>query len=93
MNDNVQQLHALVFGRVQGVNFRFYTQQKANELGLIGWVRNLPDGSVEVVAEGPSEQLEELLLFLQRGSASAIVSHVDYQWHAADGELVDFQVR
>jgi hypothetical protein len=48
-----QRVEATVYGRVQGVSFRYYTQQKARQLGLTGWVANHPDGSVRLVAEGP----------------------------------------
>ena len=58
---SIERLHATVFGRVQGVSFRFYTRDTADELGLTGWVANRYDGSVEVVAEGPRAALDQLL--------------------------------
>lgn len=93
MDDNSQRLHAQVKGHVQGVSFRYYTQLRANELELRGWVRNRADGSVEVVAEGSLKRLEDLLAFLYRGSPSASVMHVDADWLAATGEFSDFRVR
>ncbi len=57
-------LHAIISGRVQGVNFRYYTVQEAQRLNTVGWVCNSSDGTVEVMAEGPREQLEMLLTFL-----------------------------
>ena len=60
-------LHASVRGLVQGVSFRYYTLHRARELGLRGYVRNLWDGSVEVVAEGPRQSLEQLLTWLHQG--------------------------
>lgn len=67
MNDNNSCLHAVVHGRVQGVFFRASTQKKARALGLTGWVRNLPDGTVEVLAVGPRPALEALLAWLHEG--------------------------
>lgn len=69
--------HALVRGRVQGIGFRYSARAKASSLGVTGWVRNLDDGSVEVVAEGSREDLDELLAWLRRGPAGAEVSGVD----------------
>lgn len=69
--------HAVVRGTVQGVAFRWYTKERARELGLAGWVRNLPDGSVEVWAEGPAAPVDELLRWLRRGPPSARVEGVD----------------
>jgi acylphosphatase len=80
-------LQATVHGRVQGVSFRYYTQHRAVDLGLSGYVRNLWDGSVEVVAEGPRPAVEELLAFLRVGPRSAFVTQVDTQWPAPLGEL------
>ena len=92
MVDRHQRLHAQVMGRVQGVNFRFYTRVTARELGVAGWVRNRSDGTVEVIAEGTRQQLEKLLLFLNTGPVSAIVSHVQTDWLPATGEFADFQI-
>jgi acylphosphatase len=68
----------LVTGRVQGVYFRQSTADQARQLGLNGWVRNLPDGRVEGVASGPSAALETLKTWLRRGPAAARVD--DLQW-------------
>lgn len=92
MPDNHQRLHAKIFGRVQGVNFRFYTRQTAAQIGVTGWVRNRIDGSVEVIAEGTSQQLEKLMQFLNTGPQSASVSQVETDWLAATGEFADFQI-
>ncbi len=87
-----QRLHAVVRGHVQGVSFRYYTQAAAQRLGLTGWVRNLPDGAVEVTAEGPPAALNELLTFLQRGPAAARVAEVQPQWSPARGEFSLFEI-
>ncbi len=92
MPDNHQRLHAKVFGRVQGVNFRFYTRLRAAQIGVTGWVRNRTDGSVEVVAEGTPQKLEKLIQFLNEGPESAAVSRVEMDWLAATDEFADFQI-
>ena len=68
-----QRLNVIVFGRVQGVGFRFFVLQQAVALGLSGWVRNLADGMVEVLAEGDSVSLQELLAALHEGPDAAWV--------------------
>lgn len=88
-----QQLHATVRGRVQGVSFRYYTEQRAKVLGLVGWVRNRPDGSVEVVAEGDAEQLAAFEQFLKTGPASARVETVEKDYQPATGEFTRFSIK
>ena len=68
--------HFLVKGRVQGVGFRWFVQREAAEIGLRGWVRNTPDGHVEVLAAGEPDQLKDLLLLLGRGSRGSRVDEV-----------------
>jgi acylphosphatase len=87
-----RRLRALVSGRVQGVNFRSYTLREASRLGLTGWVCNLPDGRVEVLAEGPIETLKRLAAFLQMGSPHAHVDTVDITLEEASGEFTSFTV-
>ena len=70
-------IHVFVSGRVQGVCFRMYTQQQARILGLTGWVRNLADGRVEVMASGEEERLKTLQDWLQKGPEMAKVLNVD----------------
>jgi acylphosphatase len=86
-------LHAIVHGRVQGVSFRYYTVQRARELGVTGYARNLWDESVEVMAEGPRAVVDELLAFLRVGPRSAFVTGVDVQWLAPTDEFQRFEVR
>ena len=81
-----------VTGMVQGVNFRWFTQHRATELGLAGWVKNCADGSVEIVAEGDQEALERLLDVARTGPPSAVVENVDAQWSAATGEFHRFEI-
>lgn len=86
-------LHAIVHGRVQGVSFRYYTRQKARELGLVGYVRNQADGTVEVVAEGPRQEVERFLAFLQTGQRPAFVTRVQARWPMPAGSFDRFEVR
>jgi acylphosphatase len=72
-----------VRGRVQGVGFRWWTRARALELGLVGWARNLEDGRVEVVAEGPPAACERLLELLQSGATPGRVDGVTYRWSEA----------
>ncbi|RIH89886.1 acylphosphatase [Calidithermus roseus] len=76
---------ALVSGNVQGVGYRAFAQRKAQELGLSGYAENLRDGRVEVVAEGPKEDLEQFLRFLRQGPRLARVEQVEVQWSEATG--------
>ena len=86
-------LHAVVHGRVQGVNFRYHTVRVAQGLGLTGWVANRWDGTVETVAEGSREALNQFHAFLHRGSPSAFVQQVDDKWETPTGEFNRFGVR
>lgn len=85
-------LHASVRGYVQGVSFRYYTLHRARNLDLRGFVRNLWDGSVEVVAEGPRQSLEQLLSWLRQGPPAAQVDQVIVEWEQPSGEFVQFEV-
>ncbi len=93
MDSNSARLHGVVTGVVQGVNFRWFTQRRAAELGLVGYVRNRSDGSVEFVAEGSRPTLERLLDLVRTGPTSAVVEHVETHWSAATGEFNRFEIR
>ncbi len=88
----IERLHAQVYGRVQGVSFRFYTRDTAAVLGLTGWVANRYDGSVEVVAEGPRPALDRLLEFLRQGPSMARVDQVQYDFAPATREFKHFTI-
>ncbi|HEX2417718.1 MAG TPA: acylphosphatase [Micromonosporaceae bacterium] len=81
---------ALVRGRVQGVGFRWWTRTHAIELGLAGWARNLADGRVEVVAEGPRSHCERLLDRLRSPAAPGRVDAVTEDFMNPSGDLVSF---
>ena len=86
-------LEAIVRGRVQGVGFRYHVSHRARQMGVTGYVRNLWDGSVEVVAEGDKTRVDQFLSYLQVGPRSAWVREVVTDWRAASGEFHSFEVR
>ncbi len=88
-----ERLHVIVSGDVQGVFFRAGAQEEARRLGLVGWVRNNDDGSVEATAEGGRESLERLLAWFSHGPAGASVSKMQHEWLEATGEFSDFRIR
>lgn len=92
-NNDLARIHAIISGRVQGVFYRASTRDKAASLGLKGWVRNLPDGRVELVAEGPKSQLEELLKWCWQGPPAAKVTDIEVKYEEPTGEFDDFSVR
>mgnify|MGYP000527666222 CR=1 FL=1 len=83
----------VVRGIVQGVNFRWFTQRRASDFGLVGFVRNASDGSVQVTVEGTRESIEHLLDVLRVGPSAAVVESVQVEWHTPSGEFERFEVR
>jgi acylphosphatase len=84
----------VVHGRVQGVGFRAFVYERATHLGLTGWTRNLPDGSVEVVARGPRADIDILRAALRQGPRVAYVTSVTETWLASDAMLPSsFEIR
>ena len=86
-------VHVYISGRVQGVFFRDSARERALTLGVRGWVRNLPDGRVEGVFEGPRESVEELVAWCRQGPPHALVTGVDVGWEEYRGEFRSFEVR
>ncbi len=86
-------LHAVVEGRVQGVGYRYFVEDEAMSLDLKGWVRNLWDGRVEVVAEGQRQALEKLLVALWRGPRASSVTDIQVEWSPSTGEFTHFTIR
>lgn len=78
-------MHARVTGRVQGVSFRWYTQEQARVMGVTGWVRNEPDGSVLVHAEGEDDAVDALVTWCRTGPSTARVADVAVRAAAAEG--------
>ena len=91
--NDIQELHAYVRGRVQGVGFRYFVVENALTLGLRGYVRNGRDASVEVLAQGPRPALERLLSLLRQGSPAAEVREVRTVWGQPTEHLSGFHVR
>ena len=88
-----KRLHIWVSGRVQGVFFRAYTVDLAKRLGLTGWVRNLPDRRVEIVAEGEESALQQLLAWCHEGPPAARVDQVECREEPVSGEFDTFIMR
>ncbi len=85
--------HIVVHGTVQGVFFRYSTQREAQGLGLTGWVRNLPDGGVEIVCEGEKEAVQTLVDWSRRGPRGAFVETADVSWEDHTGRFLTFEIR
>ena len=89
MPQYTQEIHCIVHGRVQMVMYRDFVKRGARALGLIGWVKNLMDGTVEILAQGEREKLEQLIIRMQKGSMLSRVDDVAVEWriptHVFDG--------
>ena len=85
--------HAIIHGIVQGVFFRASTRAEARRIGVAGWVRNLPDGSVEALFEGETLKVEEILGWSHKGPCGARVSNVDITFAPYKGEFTRFDIR
>jgi acylphosphatase len=88
-----ERAHVYVSGDVQGVFFRDSARQRAGELGLAGWVRNLPDGRVEAVFEGTREKVREMVRWCEEGPSHAGVEDVEAEFEAPGEDLDGFEVR
>ena len=88
----IKRVTIIVHGRVQGVFFRDSTMRKARELGLVGTVRNLPDGTVQIVAQGPPAALDDLVLWAHGGPPAAVVNEVKKSYEAPEPGFYDFTV-
>ena len=86
-------IHVLVSGKVQGVFYRANTRLLANELGVKGWIKNLQDGNVEIIAEGRKNALDKLIEFCNRGPVGAKVENVDVSWDKPKKEFDIFDVK
>lgn len=87
-----RQVHVYYTGRVQGVGFRFTTQDLAQDLDVCGWVKNLRDGRVELVAQGQEDRLKDFLSRVNR-YFSSYIQDVDINWQEARDEFADFQIK
>lgn len=84
---------ATIHGRVQGVGFRFYVQNKAISLNVTGWTRNSPEGTVEILANGSLNNLEQFMHHIKTGSVGSQVEKVDFQWFQTEKALKTFEIR
>lgn len=94
MSKTVTHLHCHIKGRVQGVCYRISTQQKAQQLGINGWVKNLADGRVEVAAKADNTQLQTFIAWLWQGPAMARVDDIEFDNHQIElHDLNTFEIR
>lgn len=89
----VKSLHCLISGKVQGVGFRAWTKGMADQMGICGWVRNLDDGRVEVLAQGNKEKLEKFKGELARGPVISRVEDIECKYIDYDKEYKKFEIR
>jgi len=92
MNEKVR-VHLIVSGRVQGVFFRAEAQEKAKELGVFGWVKNLSEGRVEAVFEGERDKVEQMVKWAKSGPPGAIVNDLNVVWEEYQAEFSNFEIR
>ena len=86
----MEQIHLIIHGKVQEVWYRASTEKKAQELGVTGWVKNLPDGTVEVLAQGERAQLEALKDWCYEGPPAAKVEKIDQKWGEPEEKFKEF---
>lgn len=88
----MKQAHCFISGFVQGVGFRHFVRSKAKELRLTGWVKNLPDGFVETVFQGPKENIEKLIKLCKKGPFLSEVENIDVQWENEEERFTSFEI-
>ena len=85
--------HLFISGQVQGVSYRASTQEQAKKRGVTGWVKNLPDGRVEAVLQGPKDKVDDLIEWCRKGPPAAKVDKVEVSWEKAEEDLKTFEIR
>jgi acylphosphatase len=90
---SVKRAQLLITGRVQGVGYRYSAVIRANQHGVAGWVRNTREGHVEIMAEGPADDLEGFIEWCRRGPSAAWVQDVHVDWQPPTGEFSSFDLR
>ena len=90
--ENKVSTHVIIFGRVQGVFFRAETQRVAERFGVVGWVRNRPDGTVEAVFEGDQQAVDAVLAWCKEGPNLSVVEKVKVKWQDYTGEFSSFDI-
>jgi len=86
-------IHVLYTGRVQGVGFRFTAEESARQLGVAGWVKNLRDGRVELVAEADEKVLGQFLNEIRTGPMRNFIKDIEVTWGTATNEFAEFEIR
>lgn len=86
-------IHITIKGLVQGIFFRASTKEKAQQLGITGWVRNLNSDKVEIVAEGEKKNLEELIEWCKTGSSLVKIEEIKVEWQSYQAEFENFEIR
>lgn len=89
----MQEIYCIVTGQVQGVSYRYYAQDAATELGIVGYIRNQSDGSVLVVAQSTQDVLKDFIEYLHEGSLKAKVEGVAVEWRSAKQTYDDFSIK
>lgn len=87
------EINCIVVGKVHNVAYRTYVQDSATELEVVGWVKNLPDGTVEVVAQGGQDLLKDFVEYLHEGSLMSKVESVSVDWKTIRREIDDFSIK
>ena len=93
LEENPAALHIVVHGHVQGVGFRNFVQKHALALDILGWVRNRPEGTVEIWAEGPRAALDTLVSRIGRGPRHGLVRRLEHEWYTAKDTFQGFDIR
>ncbi len=88
-----RRVHAFYSGRVQGVGFRVTAEETGCSLGVVGWVKNLRDGRVELLAEGDEATLKRFLEDIRTGPMKNFINHVDVSWGSVSGSFDEFEIR
>lgn len=89
----IKRVHVIIHGTIQGVYFRDYTKAEALEIGVAGWIKNMPDGTVETVVEGEEEKVEQMLKWLEKGSPGSEVTQIIVKEERPYGETGAFNIR
>lgn len=89
----MQQAHVFIEGRVQGVGFRHFARVNAQEVGVFGWIKNLPDGRVEAVVAGPMDHIREMISRFEQGPGASRVDNIDVEVEDIDKDYNEFEIR
>jgi acylphosphatase len=89
----MKQAHIFVSGMVQGVGYRYFVRNNARKLGIVGWVRNLPDRRVEAIFQGTEEKLQEMLALCRQGPFLSEVKNLQVDWRDGKEALNEFEIR